>query len=86
VSGDTLKPRYIVASLAALLDHVTLKEVKPPLAVVSCRMADDPRPQLDKFKDLARELECDDDEAAFDERLRKLATTPKPVKPEGNEQ
>lgn len=37
-------------------------------------MADAPKPsQLDKFKDLARELECDDDEAAFDERLKKLA-------------
>lgn len=32
--------------------------------------------QLDKFRDLARELECDDDEARFDERLKKLATAP----------
>jgi hypothetical protein len=30
-------------------------------------------PQLDKFRDLARELECDEDEAAFDERLKKMA-------------
>jgi len=29
--------------------------------------------QVDKFRDLARELECDDDEAAFDEKLKKLA-------------
>ena len=45
--------------------------------------ADDPRTQAEKFADLARELECDDDEAAFDERLRKLATAPKtePEKP-----
>lgn len=35
----------------------------------------DERPQADKFVDLARELECDDDEAAFDERLKKLATS-----------
>ena len=37
------------------------------------RAADDQRPQVQKFPDLARELECDDDEAAFDERLKKLA-------------
>jgi hypothetical protein len=47
------------------------------------RMADDreptPKPQIDKFRDLARELETDDDEAAFDERLKKLAkAAPKP--------
>ena len=29
--------------------------------------------QSDKFKDLAREVEADEDEAAFDERLRRLA-------------
>ena len=28
--------------------------------------------QLDKFKDAARELECDDDEQRFKERLGKL--------------
>lgn len=28
--------------------------------------------QLDKFKEAARELECDDDEARFKERLDKL--------------
>ena len=41
-------------------------------------MADpkDPRPQADKFADLARELECDEDEDAFDERLKKLAQKP----------
>jgi hypothetical protein len=34
--------------------------------------------QAQKFKDLARELECDEDEAAFDERLKKLAKAPPP--------
>lgn len=29
--------------------------------------------QLDKFKELARELEADEDEARWDERLKKLA-------------
>jgi hypothetical protein len=33
---------------------------------------DKPKPQLDKFKDAARELECDDDERRFKERLEKL--------------
>ncbi len=28
--------------------------------------------QLDKFKEAARELECDDDEKRFDDRLKKL--------------
>ena len=36
-------------------------------------MAEDKRPQVDKFKDAARELECDDDEQNFKERVRKLA-------------
>jgi hypothetical protein len=41
------------------------------------------KPQADKFRDLARELECDDDEALFDERLRKIArsTDPKRAAP-----
>lgn len=29
--------------------------------------------QADKFKELARELECDEDEARWDERLKKVA-------------
>lgn len=45
----------------------------------------DPRTQAEKFADLARELECDDDEAAFDERLRKLATAAKPPEPENKD-
>jgi hypothetical protein len=31
--------------------------------------------QSDKFKDAARELECDEDEARWDERLKKVAKT-----------
>ena len=48
-------------------------------------MPDEPKSQADKFSGLARELECDDDEAAFDERLKKLAKAPQkptPPKPE----
>lgn len=31
------------------------------------------KPQLDKFKEAARELDCDEDEARWDERLKKVA-------------
>lgn len=36
-------------------------------------MTEDCRPQSDKFKALARELEADEDEARWDERLTKVA-------------
>ncbi len=36
------------------------------------RMADE-KPQLDKFKDAARELDCDDDDQRFKERVGKIA-------------
>ena len=31
------------------------------------------RTQADKFKEAARELECDDDEKRWEERLKKIA-------------
>lgn len=37
-------------------------------------MTDDPKPQADKFRDLARELECDEDGTPFDEKVWKTAT------------
>jgi hypothetical protein len=40
----------------------------------------DPRTQGEKFRQLAEELGCDEDEAAFDERLKRL-TAVKPEKP-----
>lgn len=36
-------------------------------------MTDKPKPQLDKFKEAARELEADEDEARWEERLKKVA-------------
>ena len=43
----------------------------------------DEKSQLDKFKDAARELECDDDEQHFKERLGKLVKAkPAPEKGE----
>lgn len=43
-------------------------------------MTDDKMRQIDKFKDAARELECDDDERLFKERLGKLVQA-KPGQP-----
>lgn len=37
-----------------------------------------PKPQLDKFRDLARELECDEDEAKFERQVRQIAKNPPP--------
>ena len=34
--------------------------------------------QAAKFRDMARELEADEDEAAFEEKVRKVVTAPKP--------
>lgn len=46
-------------------------------------MAGKDKTQLDKFKEAARDLEADDDEARFDERLRKIVKhKPVPGKPE----
>ncbi|MDX3883701.1 MAG: hypothetical protein QHC65_04715 [Sphingomonas sp.] len=43
----------------------------------------DNKTQLDKFKDLARKVEADEDEARWDEKLAKIAKAkPKPEKPE----
>lgn len=37
----------------------------------------DDKDQIDKFKEAARELETDDDEKRFDEKLKKLAKSQK---------
>ncbi len=42
----------------------------------------EPKSQLDKFKDAARELEADDDEARLDERVKKLVKHKPVEKPE----
>lgn len=34
--------------------------------------------QLDRFKEAARQLECDDDEARFDAKLKKVAKAAQP--------
>lgn len=37
-------------------------------------MTDEPKAQPDKFRDLARQLECDEDEANFEEQVKRIAT------------
>jgi hypothetical protein len=53
-----------------------------PLSDMMPHMTTKPRSQLDKFKQAARELETDDDEARFDERVRKLVKHKPVEKPE----
>lgn len=45
-------------------------------------MANEGQTQLDKFKEAARELETDDDEARFDERLKQIVKHKPVEKPE----
>lgn len=40
-------------------------------------MMTDEKKQIDKFRDKARELECDDDDKRFADRLGKLIKHPK---------
>lgn len=34
---------------------------------------ENPKTQLDKFKQIAKELECDESERGFDEKLKRIA-------------
>lgn len=51
----------------------------------AARKRPSPDDQSERFKQAARELECDEDEGRWDERLRKVAghkpTPDKPVRP-----
>lgn len=38
----------------------------------------DDKPQLDKFRDLARELEADEDESVFEEQVKRVAKDSSP--------
>lgn len=41
----------------------------------------DARSQADKFRDLARELECDEDEKTFEETVKRVAKKESPPSP-----
>ena len=45
-------------------------------------MAEPVKSQTEKFRDLARELKADEDEAAFEETLKRIVKTPPAEKPE----
>jgi hypothetical protein len=49
------------------------------------RDKDHTQSQVDKFRDLARQLECDEDEKAFEEVVKKVAKAPPPKTPRGKE-
>ncbi|WP_420331784.1 DNA-binding protein [Oceanicaulis alexandrii] len=42
--------------------------------------SDDDKSQSEKFKRLARELECDESEERFDRALKRVAESPPPVR------
>lgn len=44
-------------------------------------MAETAKPQADKFREMARELDADEDEVVFEEAARRVATAPVPPKP-----
>ena len=48
--------------------------IKPGMEAVISDKSQCGNPQSDKFKEAARELGCDEDEARWDERLRKVAS------------
>ena len=45
----------------------------------------DPKHQLDKFKEAARQLETDDDEERFEKKLKKMVKQKPHEKESGNE-
>jgi hypothetical protein len=52
------------------------------LVVPKKAIAPDPKEQHKRFIETARELGCDEDEAAFDEKLKRIATAKPNPKPE----
>jgi len=48
-------------------------------------MDTDPKDQLDKFKEAARQLECDDDEQRFKDRLKRVVHTQPVPDDDGND-
>ena len=42
-------------------------------------MSEAPKPQVEKFRDLARQLEADEDEARFEDQVRRIARNGDPA-------
>jgi hypothetical protein len=62
--------------------HLMISSKKVQKTAIGAPMADDPKIQLDKFKQAARDLETDDDPQRFNERLGKLVKHRPVEKPE----
>lgn len=45
-------------------------------------MSEPSKPQVDKFRDLARQLEADEDEARFEDRVRQIVGSGGPAEAE----
>lgn len=45
-------------------------------------MSETEKPQPDKFRDFARQLECDEDEEKFEDQVRRVAKAPRAPKNE----
>lgn len=64
---------------ASHLNAVPVLREQEPHRLTGVKFVAQEKPQLDKFKEAARELEADEDEARWDERLKKVAKAkPKP--------
>ena len=52
------------------------------ISLMPARKPPDPnaKPQIERFREMARQLECNEDEAAFDAVLRKIVTADRPKK------
>jgi hypothetical protein len=55
---------------------------KAPHRLPGVNFLPDSKPQSEKFKELARELRADEDEARWDERLKKVAKGKSDEKPQ----
>ena len=59
------------------LNKIPSKTESPKCSEAKKRVINpDNKPQIDKFKEAARELEADDDETRFDGRLKEIAKAP----------
>ncbi len=78
-----MKYRLMLEPRENVKQPASSENIKPRWGVGESSMEDSKADstQPDKFRQLARELECDEDEAAFEDKVRKVATAPKPEAP-----
>ncbi len=54
-------------------DKAVKSDLNEPLESHDHRKREVDRSQIDRFRDIARQIGCDEDEAAFDKKLKKFA-------------